>query len=91
MQVLGTEDLSHADVSRVSTEVLERPVRYVRHRTEDAEKSMIDFGMTPGMAEAATAMTLAKWTAWTTRLLLTVPLSLPQLCGNGARKSSNLL
>ena len=60
LPVLGPEDLSYDDVSRILGEVLQRPVRYVRHTPEAAEKTMIEFGVTPGMAKAVTAMTLAK-------------------------------
>ena len=65
--VLGPEDLSYADISQTLSEVLDRPVRYARRSVEDTERSMLAFGVSPGMAAAVTAMTVAKLDGLDTR------------------------
>ncbi len=57
--MLGPEDLSYDDVTRILTEVLDRPVRYERTGLEQGEQVMISYA-SPGMARAITAMARAK-------------------------------
>lgn len=59
LPVLGPEDLSYDDVTRILTEVLDRPVRYERTGLEQGEQVMISYA-SPGMARAITAMARAK-------------------------------
>jgi len=60
LPVLGPENLSYDDVTRILTEVLGRPVRYERTGFEASEQAMIGYGASPGMARAIIEMARAK-------------------------------
>ncbi|KIF74476.1 NmrA family transcriptional regulator [Streptomyces sp. 150FB] len=58
--VLGAEDLSFEDIARITSEVLERPVRFQQVSGEDFKARMTRFGTTEAMARGALDMMLAK-------------------------------
>jgi len=60
LPVLGPQDLSPDNVTRILTEVLDRPVHYERTSFEASEQAMIGYGASRGMAHAITAMAQAK-------------------------------
>lgn len=58
--VLGPEDLSAADMARIMSEVLQRPVRYQHVPGERFKARLIGFGTSEAMAQAMLDMVLAK-------------------------------
>jgi len=60
LPVLGPENVSYDDVTRILSEVLGRPVRYERTGFEETEQAMVGYGMSPGMARAVVEMARAK-------------------------------
>jgi len=60
LPVLGPQNLSYDDVTRILTEVLGRPVHYERTSFQASEQAMIGYGASPGMARAIIEMARAK-------------------------------
>ena len=60
VDLLGPEDLSHDDLAAVLTQVLGRPVRYVRGERADVVRRFESVGFSPAMARAFMDMDLAK-------------------------------
>ena len=60
VDLLGAEDLSSDDEAAILTEVLGRPVRYVRGERADEARRFESFGFSPAVAQAFMDMDLAK-------------------------------
>ncbi len=53
--MLGPEDLSFNDMARITSEVLERPIRYQQVPLDADEARLIGLGMPEAMAQRMTA------------------------------------
>lgn len=58
--VLGPEDLTHNDMARIMSEVLDRPVRYQRVPYEAFRETLVGGGTSEAMAQAMVDMARAK-------------------------------
>jgi uncharacterized protein YbjT (DUF2867 family) len=58
--VLGPEDLSQDDVARITSEVLGRPIHYVRQSLDEFGAHLAGFGMSDAMVQGMADMMRAK-------------------------------
>ncbi|GGM79074.1 NAD(P)H-binding protein [Dactylosporangium sucinum] len=58
--VLGPEDLSHADLAKIMSEVVDRPVEYAQVTADAFRTTLLSRGASPAVADGTTAMMVAK-------------------------------